>query len=550
VRNEQAEVDALMSKLDRLGTLSTEELHPPAPARRKTHAVRQYAAAQQDRLTAGWSVTTGSADIELQQGLSTLRARSRALIRDSSYAKRAKTVVVSNVIGQGIGLQAQVYSARGQLHTRVNSDIETAWKRWCRADSCHTGGRLSFSAFERACIGQVFAAGEVFIRKHRSKFGSSKVPYALELIESERVPDGYQFPEGHGQVRMGIEVDKFHRPIAYWIRENHPGEARYGIDASERIERVPAEDIIHLAIVDRWPQTRGEPWMHTAARRLNDMDGYSEAEIIRARGQAVRMGIIETNADPAEFGEEQEDGSYVIDMEPGQVARLSSGETWKDSNPTAPNPQLDPFMRYMLREVAAGVGVSYHSISCDFSDANYSSSRLALLEDRDMWRVLQTWFIESFREVVHREWLQQAVFAGALQTISVNEYAMDVEKFEAVRFRPRGWGWVDPTKEVAAFKAARRAGFMSSQAIVSTSGEDYEELIDQLKHENDLADAAGLVLDTNPAQTNGSGQSQSMPGAADPEDPEDTEAPPGGGQENVETGSPQKRASSFLRAVE
>ena len=53
-------------------------------------------------------------------------------------------------------------------------------------------------------------------------------------------------------------------------------------------------------------------------------------------------------------------------------------------------------MRFMLREIAAGTGVSYESLSRDYSQSNYSSSRLALIDDRDLWRVFQTLVYSKF----------------------------------------------------------------------------------------------------------------------------------------------------------
>lgn len=505
---------------------------------------RMYSSARHDRLTAGWSPANSSADAELVSSLTVLRSRSRALVRDSSYAKRARVLVVNNVIGQGIGLQAQVYNSRAELNARVNDEIELVWSEWCKAENCHTGGRLHFKNFERALMAQVFEAGEVFIRKHVTRFGDSRIPFALELIEAERVADDYHYPglpAGSGNtVRMGIELDSFFRPVAYYVRQRHPSELRFDGTATDQIERVPADQIIHLSIVDRWPQTRGEPWLHTVVRRLNDLDGYTEAEVIRARAQAVRMGIIQTPDDAATFGEEQADGSVEMELAPGTVARLNPGETWIDSAPSAPNPQLDPFMRYMLREMAAGIGVSYESLSRDYSQSNYSSSRLALLDDRDLWRAIQGWFIVDFREKIHHSWLQMAVLSGAIRSISIDAFAADVRKFESVRFRPRGWGWVDPTKEVEAFKAAVRAGFATLQDVVSQSGGDIEEILEQRSKEIALADEYGLVLDTDPEQvaTSGAAQAPEKPPPDQVDELPDPEANP-----------PAKRVSTFLRPV-
>ena len=105
---------------------------------------RLYTGAKQGRLTWGFGQGVGSADSELASELATLRQRSRQLIRDSAYARRARQIVVNNVIGAGIDLQAQVMTTDGELATTVNDAIENGWREWTRAENCHTGGALAF----------------------------------------------------------------------------------------------------------------------------------------------------------------------------------------------------------------------------------------------------------------------------------------------------------------------------------------------------------------------------------------------------------------------
>lgn len=473
------------------------------PAAAARHS-RMYASARPSRLTAGWNQAyNSSADSELVTSLTNLRSRSRALVRDAAYAKRAKVVVQNNVIGSGIGLQAQVMTTRGVLNERINNAIEEAFCEWSEAENCHTGGGMHFADMERAAIGQVFEAGEIFFRKHLRAFGDSKVPFALEFIEAERLADEFAAPSPAvpgAMLRMGIEVDNFYRPVAYWIRERHPGEIRLGLVETNRFERVPADQIIHLRIVDRWPQTRGEPWMHAVVRKLNDMDGYSEAEIVAARAAASYMGFITSPDATNPLAEPQADGTNQTELTPGVIETLAPGESFAGFAPNRPNPNMDPFMRMMLREVAAGAGVSYESISRDYSQGNYSNSRLGLLDDRDLWRVVQTWFIRGFRQQVHRAWLQQAVLAGAIPEISVGEYAATPEKFEAVRYKPRGWTWVDPTKEVEAYKQAVRCGFTTVEDVIAQTngGADIEDVINGRRRELDMMHDKDLRFDTDP----------------------------------------------------
>ena len=497
-----------------------------------------YATARTGRLNADWSTANTSADAELSSSLRQLRGRSRALIRDASYARRAQTIIVNNVIGSGIGVEARVANERKRQLDDVNGAIETAWRTWSRAATCHTGGRLAFGDLERAIFAQIFAAGEAFVRIHPRGFGGGKVPLALELIEAERIADEFVRPgvlAGSVNLKNGIEVDQFDRPVAYWVRQKHPGDLRGGHLGTENLERVPADQMFHLCVITRWPQARGEPWLHAAARRLNDMDGYSEAEIVAARASAQYMGILETpEADDPLVDTETDDGQMQMYLEAGIVQRLRPGEKFTSYAPARPNPALDPFLRYMLREVAAGMDVSYEALSRDYSQSNYSSSRLALLDDRDTWTHLQQWFIRSFREPLHRLWLERAVLARAIPGVDLAQYTANPAKFEAVEFRPRGWSWVDPTKEVEAYIAAVRAGFMTIGDVIALTGggKNLEDVLRARMKELELAEELGLKLDTDPAADAPPASSAAAPAASndDPaddaeDDPEDTVAP-------------------------
>jgi lambda family phage portal protein len=452
----------------------------------------------------GLTSTNSSADQESVTSLRNLRSYSRQLTRDASFAKRAKVVVVNNVIGSGIGLQSQVKTTRGDAHATVNKAIEEAFEEWCRADSCHTGGGLHFHDFERALMSEVFEAGEVFVRLHYQKFGESQVPLALELVEAERLADdvvpGNVATPGN-MIRMGVEVDKFYRPVAYWIRERHVGEFRFGADETNRYERVAASEIIHLRVAERWPQTRGTPWLHSVIRKLQDIDGYSEAEIVAARAAASYVWWIKSADDPhSPLAEEKSDGTQEMAVEPGMAKRLAPGEDIIANTPNRPNSAMDPFMRMMLREVAAGCGPSYESLSRDYSQSNYSSSRLALLDDRDLWRVVQKWFIRSFREPVHRVWLQQAVLARAIASLDIGAYASDTSRYCLARFKPRGWTWIDPSSDLDAYEKAVRCGFTTVSQVVQQTAEgmDLEDVLEQRRLELDQMAELGLEFDTDP----------------------------------------------------
>lgn len=298
---------------------------------------------------------------------------------------------------------------------------------------------------------------------------------------------------------MGVEVDRFGRPVAYWLRQKHPGDLRGGLGGSERVERVPAEQVIHLKVTTRWPQTRGEPWFHAAVRKLDDVNEYSQHEVSAARASAAYFATIKTpEADNPLSDGEDDAGQGEMKIDPLTIQELRPGEELQFHTPNRPNTAFSEFMRAMLREIAAGVGTSYESLSRDYSQSNYSSSRLALLDDRDGYRALQQWWVRSFRDPLYRVWLRQAVMARATAAVPIEAYALAPERYEAVLWKLRGWSWVDPTKEVTAYKEAVKAGFTTVTDVIAATagGMDIEDVIATRQRELQMLDEAGIEVDT------------------------------------------------------
>lgn len=513
---------------------------PPAPVDRvkqNDRPSRMYAGANHSRLTSDWLPINTSADSELLTSLRTLRARSRQIIRDNEHAKNAIRLVANNVINTGIGLQACVSTASGKLIDPINSAIESAFERWKSAKNCHTAGRLHFHDMERILLMGVARDGEMLIRTVKKSFGDSQVPFALEVIEADRLVENYSAASAPGSgnmIRMGVEVDDWQRPVAYWLYPTHPGDYQFQTFVPSRYIRVPAEEIIHLYLIDRWPQNRGEPWLHAALNRLHNVSGCEEAEIIAARASASIMGLIESPDLPTPDEIDSNKGQRLTDLEPGTIQHLLPGEKFTGFAPNRPNAALDPFIRHMLRSVAAGIGCSYAALTRDYSQANYSSERASQLEDRQLWRILQGWFINSFRREVHKKWLEAAAVSGEIR---IPDFFSRQQKYEAARFKPPGWSWIDPTKEVAAYKEAVRGGFMTVSDVIAqtANGADPEDIFKSRRSELDLLAALNLSFDTDPAAQKNQAEKEPDGDEADSEDESESESAEPGEPDEQET---------------
>ena len=472
---------------------------------------RAYAAAQNNRLTSDWISQATSADSEVRGSIRMLRNRARQLVRDSDFAKAALRAVRNNVVGTGIRMQAQVRMQRGgRLADDINRRIEEEFDRWTSAKRCHCGGKLSWYDIQRLCITSMLESGEVFVRLVKQPFGNSKVPLGLEIIESDLLDDDYNGIENNGnEIRMGVEIDKWGRPVAYHFFDYHPGDYQfsYANKAVKKRIRIPADDIIHLYLIDRPGQTRGVSAFASAIMRLRNLSGYEEAEIVAARASSSMMGFVKT-PDQELFEDGTFDQESVLDFSPGSIRRLAPGEEMQFFNPNRPDDSFTPFVQQMLRAVAAGVGCSYTQVSSDFSQSNYSSSRLELLETRTHYKTLQQYLIESLCEEVYEKWLEMAVLASA---IDLPAFDSNPERYEEAKWIAPAAQFVDPQKEAAAYKELIRSGIMTLSQVVALHGGDFEDQMRQRQHELAIADELGIVLDTDPSQVSNNGVSQPVP---------------------------------------
>ncbi len=473
------------------GFLGFKENPKPIKAR------RSYSGALISRLTSDWMSSQNSADAEIKSNLRKLRDRSRELIRNNPYARQAKRTAQINVIGTGMKFQSLVTQLRGNKRDeKINKAIEEKWNEWCLAKNCDAAGRYSWHQLEWIACGALPESGEAIFRILKKPFGDSKVPLALQMIESDLLDEEYAggtLSKKH-EWRNGVEVDEWGRATRYAILTRHPGDALYLNSTIESRKHVilPADDIIHLYIPERPGQNRGVPWFHSVMSDAHQLQGYEEAAVIRARAGASIMGFIQNNEGEL-IGDEVEGNQRISTFEPGTFRYLMPNESVNVPDIDYPSQQYEMFVKNKVRRFASGFGCSYETISKDFSETNYSSSRLSLLEDREHWKVVQSYLIENLHLRVFKEWLALAVLSGELD---FGDYESRPERYCKPRWTPPGFPYVDPLKEVKAYREAEQAGYMTkSQVIAATNGGDYEDLVSELAREKQVADDAGISLD-------------------------------------------------------
>lgn len=459
---------------------------------------RSYDIARTDRLTSSFLAPITTGDAELRYSLVTARARSRELERNNDYAKKFLNMCEVNVVGRGgITLKNLAKDPNGKLDKRANDAIEWEWWHWGRKGNCTVDGKLSFLGVQKLFIRTVARDGEFLARKIRGFKNPWR--FALQILEADVLDEGYNVEAGNGRnkIRMGIEYDEWDRPIAYHLRKKHPGDHYLAIGSGTAKEyvRVPAADVIHCYVPERSTQGRGVPWMHTAARRLNQVGEYEYAEVIAARLGASKMGFYEKK-DPTGMGQLAPDetdsaGNPISHAEAGVFEKLPSGWEFKEFSPEHPTAQYGAFIKSSLRGVAAGLNVSYNSLANDLEGVNFSSMRVGVIDERDNWKALQGWMIEDFLDQLFADWLGMTLLTDRLN-LPYSKY----EKFNAPDWRGRTFDWVDPEADIDAELACVKAKWKTErQVVLERFNMDLEELYEQIAEDEKLKEKYNIKSD-------------------------------------------------------
>lgn len=432
---------------------------------------RAFAGASAGRLWSDWFTSEIKTNDDIRANIKRLRARSRQLVKDNDYAKRFISLFVSNVIGPyGIKLQNKAKDTNGALDTYANQLIEENWKAWGKKGVCTVCGRYSWRDFQSQVAKHERMDGEVFVRKVRgfpNEFG-----FALQLITADKIDSDLneKLSNGH-EIIMGIEIDEWGRPVAYYMKN----------DDFSGHTALPADEIEHIYIPLFDGAVRGVPAFHTAMTRLYMLGQYEEAELVGARIAAAKMGFFTRNAEGEYVAEEDNEGDFVSEVAPGVFEVLPAGVDFKAFDPQHPTTAFKDFVKAILRGIAAGLDVSYFTLANDLSDTNYSSARVGLLEDRSLYRSFQQFFIEHLCQPVFEAWLEMVLLTG-----KINLPFSKFDKFNAPKWQPRGWDWVDPLKDVKANIEAINARLKSRTQVVAEGGYDFEEIVEDIEKENEL----------------------------------------------------------------
>jgi lambda family phage portal protein len=476
-----------------------------AAARRSGGGIQAFQGAASTRQTASWFTQNLSADFELRPDLRFLRARSRQVARDNPWMHGILWNQRANVLGpRGIIPQVRLreggkwWDPSAPLDKKANAQVESFFRAWCEDPECVSIDGLTDWSQQTWFAEQTrFVDGEHFEFRHQG--AANDFGFALQTLDADQFDEGFNVKllDNGNEIRMSVEIDPLGRRVAYHVWDRHPNDLLGGVKARKRI---PAEHIIHYFEGHRRTAVRGVPSIAAAILRLHMMGKHEEAELVASIASSAKMGWIQTTdgyIDESATIELDENGKVKppapIEMsaEPGLVSQLPPGYQFKEWDPQHPTSAFEPFQRSMLRSIGASVGQSYASTSGDLSAVNYSSIRAGLLTERDVYRLKQTFLATQYHRKVFRDVMRMA----ALQGFCPIPDERLPELFRSITWQGRGWKWVDPINDMQALQLGIKLGVMNRSDACAETGKDFEENLEVLRMERELALEAGVAID-------------------------------------------------------
>jgi lambda family phage portal protein len=159
------------------------------------------------------------------------------------------------------------------------------------------------------------------------------------------------------------------------------------------------------------------------------------------------------------------------------MLELDYGEKLNFTDPRFPTSTTKEFTQTILRDIASGLLVQYPSLANDLEGVNFSSIRAGLVDERDMWRVIQAWFITDFLEPIYFAWLRMALLT------TLKDITLTADQIEMVEWRPRGWEWVDPLKDADATVLKLGNGLSTYTKELGAQGMSFEDTMDDRARE-------------------------------------------------------------------
>ena len=446
-----------------------------------------------------------------------LQAASRAIdtIHNSGWISGAINQAIASTMGSGLRLAAKPdFEALGwdkEAADKWARATERRFEAWGKNPAeCDAEGRQTLGQQARSVMQSYYSHGEAVALLPMINRPGSVTRTKVKLLPAHKLT---QFSDGIRKFQ-GVTVDAWGMPISYQFLLRHQEIYEQLIDIRAR-DAAGRPQVIHV-FDGAAAQVRGITPLASVLKIVRQYDQLADATLTGALIQAIFAATIQSEAPTADIlnalqddGEQGVGGGNLdglldakagwydntkIDLgRAGKIAHLFPGEKLEFHGSKTPNSTYEAFAKFLLREIARGLGLTFETVTGDYSGATYSSVRMATSELWPMILSRREVIPGRFYQQVYEAWLEEEIETGR------SKFPGGIYAFIANRDAASRADWRGPAKPQAddlktqrAHEGYKRMGVATDEQICADMGTDWEDIYEQRAREKALREKLGL----------------------------------------------------------
>lgn len=474
-----------------------------------------------DRRTKHFQPAWRSGDAAIYESQDLMHRRTRSEVLNNAQIKRIREAIEDLIVGSACQTFADPFEptldltalSRETLDPLLQYALEAddVFEEWfSSAEQFDAAGKRSGPDVQRMLVGECVERGGCLLVRTSTDRPGNIVPLCYQLVEYDQLDLSKDRPAGPGQNKIihGIELDALGREVAYHVYDDHPYDDFEMGSPAGKSSRIRADRVKHLALFRRPSQSIGASWYGAIGQNNFDRDKFVGCELQKAAKSALLLLIhYAKNLRGANLG--LDDGEDDTDEHGNQEMKLGStplamvvpdGDKVELVEGDYPTSSADSFMDILDHDTAAGVGLSYFTLSGRYSKSNFTSVRGALIAEDAHFRPLQNWFAGRVALPIRREFHRQAIALGRLKSVSGAAFLKNERRY--MRFDAIGAGrdLLDPEAETNAATGRLRSCLTTLKIECAKKGLHWIRVLRQIALENRLLDVLEIALDLSKGQ--------------------------------------------------
>lgn len=411
----------------------------------------------------------------------------------------------------------------------------------CDAEGHYNFGGMMWMAFRNLAGPDAESALVIHYDEERMAKYNARWATFVTVLDPDRIETPAEFSADPNQFQ-GRKLDANGRMIGMWVYKNHPSDYSLGALPSmsagvaplgysaEDYEYVPRETdfgrpmAIHWFVKTRGMQQRGMSPLANVIKQNNMLRSFDDSYLAAAVINSSLATYIKTKSSAAVVGENLApapnaatgfDGaaewSYFgakVDYYGKTKVRVGGAGGGPRIPVLPPDDEIvmesvggaindpAPFRNGFLREFASALGIGYEQLSLNYSEANYSSARAALLE---VWRGvlrIRTMFTGHVATPIYGCVIEEAIARGRIVLpAGAPPFQENRTAYIACAWTGPGMGWIDPKKEADGYKTLIDMRVTNRSRVAAERGDDFFEILAETADEYAAADLAEVELD-------------------------------------------------------